>query len=37
LAKLQTFTTMGLVSAPSFFWLRMAEHHAPERLEPRAK
>jgi hypothetical protein len=37
LAKLQTFTTMGRTSPPSFFWLRMAEHHAPDRFEPRAK
>ena len=25
------------VSPPSLRWLRIAEHHAPDRLEPRAK
>jgi hypothetical protein len=37
LAKLHTFTTIGRTSPPSFFCDRIAEHQAPDRLEPRAK
>jgi hypothetical protein len=36
LGEVADIDTMGRLAA-SFAWLRMAEHHAPERLEPRAK